>query len=135
MLKDNLNMFCMIILEEFEIRGKVIECRCLFLQKQKDIMMEMAGRKYNLAGLIGRQIFMKWYSCVCGGEYNIIWKSSKHCYPYKKCRMKMGRMARINVGWKAGLLRRTSFTIAQSLPYYTTPILHQCSGKMPGKHP
>ena len=72
MLKDNLNMFCMIILEEFEIRGKVIECRCLFLQKQKDIMMEMAGRKYNLAGLIGRQIFMKWYSCVCGGEYNII---------------------------------------------------------------
>lgn len=47
----------------------------------------------------------------------------------------MDRMARINVGWKAGLLGKASYTVTQSLPYYTTPILHQCSGEMPGEHP
>lgn len=36
---------------------------------------------------------------------------------------------------KAGLLVKASYTIAQSLAYYTAPILHQCSGQMPGKHP
>lgn len=34
----------------------------------------------------------------------------------------MDRVARINVGWKAGLLGKASYTVAQSLPYYTTPI-------------
>lgn len=65
-------MFCMIILENFEIGGKAVKCRCLFLQSQRCISVELAARKCSLAGLIERQIFVKWDSCICGGEYNTI---------------------------------------------------------------
>lgn len=54
---------------------------------------------------------------------------------FKKFPIKMDRMIRINVRLKKELVRKARYTVAQSIQYDTTPILHQCSGKIPGKYP
>lgn len=79
--------------------------------------------------------YMRWDSFVRWGEYDAIWRSSERCHHTTQFPKKMDRIIRINVGWKLGLLGKASYTIAQSLQCYTTPILHQWSGQMPGKHP